>query len=383
MNNHAERKSDTALYVAGNSNIFFPALVALTSIEKHNPGQFDRFMCFEKAQLTPEMSTLLEFYGIQFVDTGSLDILDKVRDMAKMPGWWPLEVYLNWGMPEYFADQGYKYSIKSDYDVLCIAPYETDFTHYLAENQPFTGITTGAQTTENITKETWDTVRSQLSLSCEHKKAINVGFLFCDNHVCKEVGLFDRFKELHSIIARQEPRIFVDEQLAASILMHQMPKSEAKYLHERYNMRVRRSPNTAEDLRADIANIHYITAFKPWKPLTPKDAQSCGKTYHPIVPMYRNLWIRYAETLKKSELYLTEKPLDELQLIGAIANGTKGVTGSVKKINQERDRAGKDLVKAKKDLAKTKKDLAKAKKDLEIAKRSWLGTIKAKIKKLV
>ena len=324
------RKNDTALFVAGDSNIFFPALVALTSISKHNPGKFDFFMCFEKEHLTPRMQVLLDLHEIRFIDSTSLGIMDEIRAMKKMPGWWPLEVYLNWAMPEYFGDSGYKYAIKVDYDILCIAPYE-ELTKHLAKNQPFTAISTGGPT-NGVNKYTADKILSTMSLSSEQAKAINVGFVLFDIQVCVETNFFVTFRTLHDIISQQEPRIPLDEQEVASILMHQMSNDTAEYLPERYNMRVRRSPTTNNDFIPNIANIHYITRYKPWKPLNAADVRGLGKTFHPIVPMYRNLWIRYAQSLAFCDSFLTEKPLDELQLIGVVSNGTKGIHNGIKEM---------------------------------------------------
>ena len=64
-----------AVYIAGDSGIFFPGLVALCSVRQNNAVHaFDYYMCFDGVDLTAEMNSLLMKYDITFVDTAKLAV---------------------------------------------------------------------------------------------------------------------------------------------------------------------------------------------------------------------------------------------------------------------------------------------------------------------
>lgn len=74
----SSEKRECAAYIAGDERIFFPALVALVSLEKRNPGTFDRFMIFDGSKLTRRMREILVRYRVRFVDSRSLGGVDEV-----------------------------------------------------------------------------------------------------------------------------------------------------------------------------------------------------------------------------------------------------------------------------------------------------------------
>ena len=116
-----------AVFIAGDENIYFPALVALESINEHNEGIFDMFMCFDGSKLTPSMQQTLNKYSINFVDTKELSkfgIEEKFSTMIE--NHWPIDIFYNYALPIYLGELGYIYSYKVDYDILCVSKYILD-----------------------------------------------------------------------------------------------------------------------------------------------------------------------------------------------------------------------------------------------------------------
>ena len=107
-----------AVFAAGNENIFFPALVTLTSIKENNQNNnFDYFMCFSGA--TKDKLGILDKYKIKYIDTKNVDLMDcKTSDDRDIVH--PIEVLVNYYVPNVLYELGYDYSIKVDWDLLCL-----------------------------------------------------------------------------------------------------------------------------------------------------------------------------------------------------------------------------------------------------------------------
>lgn len=121
------RKKKWAAYIAGDENIFFPALVSMVSLEEKNPGVFDRFIIFDGKKKTEKMSRILNKYDITHIDVKEIRYGELATSLPPMrEGMWPSEVFMNWTLPEYFGDLGYAYSLKLDYDTLSLGKIQVD-----------------------------------------------------------------------------------------------------------------------------------------------------------------------------------------------------------------------------------------------------------------
>lgn len=311
----APGRKKVALFIAGDANIFFPALVAMTSIHRYNSKGFDYFMCFERSALSSDMQAVLDKYGINFIDSSALEALAIVKAMTKLKGRWPVEVFLNWALQEHLAGLGYRYSVKADYDILCIESYG-DLTRMLAPGQMMTGIKTGGNT-ELVSLSTAAKVLEVTGLACDHPTAINVGFMVFDNAACVQYRLFEKFRTIYEIIATQNPPVELPEQVAATILLHRQCL-EPKYLRERFNMRVRRMPMPS-GLSLNITNVHFISKYKPWLPITIEQVSELARNGSPILPFYRNLWLEHAASLPEFDRFCDQRPLTSAEMLSIAA----------------------------------------------------------------
>ncbi len=283
----------TAIFVAGDERIFFPALVALDSIATQNPDAFDSFMCFDARKLTDEMSAALDHHKITFIDAANLNVTTRISALPKMKeGRWPIEILLNWALPEYLLTLGYKLSIKVDYDILCIKKYDLD------EVLPKSSIARGLLFPIDL--EHQGISRDVEQLAIQHKlfkpgvKAyMNAGFVAFDNEKCRTHQFFSKLLAAYSFITASCPKASLIEQLAIYFALS-VCDGGVEELDATYNHRVRWSVLVDKDLIPTARNIHYITNVKPWMPFDRNRIRSFVNDRQGVIFAYRSLWLERA-----------------------------------------------------------------------------------------
>ncbi|MBI0028369.1 hypothetical protein H3S88_10470 [Gilliamella sp. B14448G11] len=304
-----------AVFIAGDENIYFPALVALESINEHNEGIFDLFMCFDGSKLTPSMQQTLNKYSINFVDTKELSkfgIEEKFSTMIE--NHWPIDIFYNYALPIYLGELGYTYSYKVDYDILCVGKYILD------EIEPcdvfFSGWSNKVDLEkENIEKETIKKLIDENIISGQSIDYMNVGFLGFNNKIYTEQNFFEKLSEVYQLLKRESPNAKLLEQIAFALVI-ESTKGKFKKIPETYNHRVLSTRESDDNFEFDTKNIHFITKFKPWKKLEKNIIKWSIFNNGSHIYLYRNLWLDYASKIEGFEIFCMEKPLTVKQLVG-------------------------------------------------------------------
>ncbi|WP_112197060.1 glycosyltransferase [Rahnella sp. NRRL B-41462] len=322
-----------ALFIAGDENIYFPALVTIESIKKNNPNVFDFFICFDADKLSAYMTKTLKKHNINFIDSKSLSnygIKEQFQQMKE--NIWPVEVFYNYALPLYLRDKGYKYSCKSDYDVLCINKYEID--DILPKESAISGwsgiVNLESQGVPNvIIKKLIDnsTIRNK------HLDYMNVGFLLFNNEIYSKLNLLEKYKSFYNFLFENCPDAKLLEQIAFCLLLSSLNGSFIK-LTEDYNHRVLSTRDTDESLNFDTKNIHYITRCKPWNPLKTGNIKWFASNGGGCIFAYRNIWLEFAENIEGFEKFCSERKLSSLQLIGLQMTTTKILESKIKELRK-------------------------------------------------
>lgn len=282
-----------AIFVAGDERIFFPALVALDSIATHHPGVFDSFICFDGRKLTADMAAALEYHNINFIDAEDLKVSDKIASLPKMKeGRWPIEILFNWALPEYLISRGYDYSIKVDYDILCLKPYN------LSEVFPSSATARGLLFNINLEKEgiTTEHINTAIKkglLDPNVKAYMNAGFVAFNNKKCRENQFFERLLSSYSFIMENCPKANLIEQIAIYFALS-VCDGGAEDLDPTYNHRVRWGVLVDKNLIPTARNIHYITSIKPWMPFDRGVIRNFVNDRQGVIFAYRSIWLERA-----------------------------------------------------------------------------------------
>jgi lipopolysaccharide biosynthesis glycosyltransferase len=304
-----------AIFVAGDERIFFPALVALDSIATHNPGVFDAFMCFDGGKLTKEMSEALNHHKINFIDAADLGVSERIGALPKMKeGRWPIEILLNWALPEYLHSQGYQQSIKVDYDILCIKKYE------LSEVLPESGIARGLLFNINLEKEgippDIERIAIQLQIFKPGVKAyMNAGFVSFDNEKCHKHHFFAKLLAAYAFISSHCPKANLIEQLAVFFTLSLFDEL-VEDLAPAYNHRVRWGILVDKDLQPTAKNIHYITNIKPWMPFDRTVIRHFVNDRQGVIFAYRSIWLERAATSPWFDRFCSEPRTSQAKALG-------------------------------------------------------------------
>jgi len=304
-----------ALFIAGDENIYFPALVAIESIKKYNPGSFDFFLCFDKEKLSLSMEKTLSSLNVKFIDTKELDKYSILENFTKMhESIWPVDVFYNYALPIYLKEKGYKYSCKADYDILCVAKYEME------KIIPDDVVLSGFKARVNLLKEgmTEKSVNESLEkniFSDIHSAYMNVGFILFNNDLYCENDFLGKFKKAYKFLVESSPKAKLHEQLAFASVLNQT-RGSFKDITEAYNHRVLATRDTDEKFMFDTKNFHYITRFKPWMPLDKSKTRWFIDNGGSCLYAYRNIWLEFAMGVPGFAQHCSEKPMSAMQLIG-------------------------------------------------------------------
>ena len=304
-----------AIYIAGDHNIFFPAVVALDSIRKHNGSHpFDYYVSFKIEHLTKRMQQILDSYNITFIDVADFDQFGSVDGLSLMhENRWPEELFYNWIAPHHFASIGYEYALKVDYDILCLGEYQ--LPRLINPASTFAALT-------------WDLNLLKEGLGENHLKALdipdltpekvpyfNAGFVAINLKRYVDGETYKQFKDVYSVIQSREPAVNMTEQVALAITAF-IDGSPVTRLDETYNTRITTLPHLTREKQPIIRNIHYITQNKPWRSVDFRYLEGYTKSHKTCLYMYRNAWLNYASQVNGFSEFIEIKPPTELETIG-------------------------------------------------------------------
>ncbi|MEC4023475.1 glycosyltransferase [Pseudomonas fulva] len=331
-----------AIFVAGDERIFFPALVALDSIQDKNPDTFDAFMCFDASKLTSDMIEALKHHKITFIDAKTLEVDDRIATLPQMAeGRWPIEILLNWALPEYLLTMGYEQSIKVDYDILCLSKYE------IQDVMPATGMARGLIMNISLEKEglTADSIAlatQQKLLNPQVRAYMNAGFIAFDNQLCHKNKFFDRLLKCYEFIFLHCPKAKLIEQLALYFAFSSC-QDQVEELDSVYNHRVRWAVLVDKNLHPTAKNLHYITNVKPWAPFDRSIIRGFVDERQGVLFAYRSIWLDRASRSPWFSKFCNESETSQEKALGIsilIAhNYNQRIVDLENKLKVERDKS--------------------------------------------
>lgn len=302
-------------YAAGDHRIVFPAAVALQSLEDHNPGQYHRIICFDGSDLTEEHRRIMDHHGIEFLDARTVPDFTRVKEMPLMQeGRWPAEVFLNWALPEHLATLGWRYSLKFDYDVVCVDAVE-------AVDK---AIEAGTAVAYRRLGPRYQAPSAEIAAAFEEKTGrpfptsnkINVGVAFFDNQAMQEGNYFDNFLKAYGALMEISPQMNATEQIALAAVSHDFGKS-FRPLPASMN-RFARPFKSKFEPEADIRIIHYNGNLKPWKPIEDRHYRMAERHAEISPLLLREMWLQHAQRVRGFEDYTDQRPIQPLELLSLV-----------------------------------------------------------------
>jgi hypothetical protein len=300
-----------AAFIAGDRHIFFPALVAFASMQHHNPGRFEFFLSFGEADLTVRMKQLMAKYAITFVPTSRLtSLFGGIRYKAPNDGMFPAEILCNYAFPLHLKELGYVLSIKVDYDILCIAPYDT-LEPLLPHTSCISALT--LRSSYVLSPALQDRLLAQAGLTSIADFGLNAGFIAINNDAYCASDVSGKLAAAFNILLDEQPPVPLVEQQAIAIAACNSG-SPVTDLGGKYNHRVRYL-YPVQGLSMDLCNIHYITKSKPWVPLDMKVMKYFAENKQGIFPFFRNIWLEFAQSVDGFDEYCSERPLTSREVL--------------------------------------------------------------------
>lgn len=306
-----------AVFTAGDINILFPALIALKSIRENNLiHPLDLFIIFPLQDLTEDISEELRKRGIHYVPSEAIREHGSIDDLPLMnEGRWPKEVFDNWAAPNYFANAGYEYAIKVDYDLLCIGHYALD--ELMPSGSPIAGCVFPVHLkNQGVTQHALESLSLGPETPLENNPYINVGFVSFNCHLYRETGFFDTFKKYYSALSSLDTPVANCEQAAIS-LMCSSNVTSIKNIAPSYNVRITLLPKidlSSDGPSARVKNLHYLTANKPWLPADFKYLDRYAEIGRTSVYLYRQIWLNFASKDPLFDTFVTFDCSDQKEL---------------------------------------------------------------------
>ncbi|GAA1808158.1 glycosyltransferase [Nesterenkonia flava] len=300
-------------YAAGDHRIVFPAVVALTSIEKHNPGNFHKLIAFDGSHLTDEHSALMSRYDIEFIDARTVPDFNRVKSMPLMQeGRWPAEVFLNWAMPEHLATLGHRYSVKIDYDVVCVASFQNIVEEAIAQEH-YVAYRRLKPTYKAPTPEVAQQFLAATGREFPTIQKINVGVALFDNEALQRGRYFDEFLKAYGALMEIAPQMHATEQVALAAVstdygQHFVPLPASMN-------RFARPFKSKFEPEADVRIVHYNGDLKPWKVIEPRHHRMAERRGQISPLLLRELWLKQAETVDGFEDYTDARSVGPMELL--------------------------------------------------------------------
>lgn len=298
-------------YVAGDENIFFPAIVALRSIKIHNSEEIDLFICFDADKISDTQLKTLKKYDINFIDSKSVDGYKEALKLGIMiEKRWPAEVYLNWCLPQYFHLKGYNLSLKLDYDVLCLESLEKLFQ---INTDRFFCSFLKTKVNKAVPADALAEVQKRTGLEKERLFSINTGVGLFNNEFCSNINFYQNLFNIAEIFNQKCPEIRTLEQAAIALLVSNYNDNFVELTRD-FHQGTIHAPIIIDN-KPDIKLVHYLSKFKPWLPFDANELKPLAKKNHSTLPFYRNIWHEFASTVDGYEEFCSEKPFSNTDLI--------------------------------------------------------------------
>lgn len=300
-------------YAAGDHRIVFPAVVALKSIEEHNPGRFHKVITFDGSDLTDEHAELMQRYGIEFIDARTVPDFNRVKSLPLMKeGRWPAEVFLNWAMPEHLATLGHRYSVKIDYDVVCVAPFTTVIEKAIAQEH-HVAYRRLKPTYKAPTPEISEHFLQATGREFPTIQKINVGVAFFDNEALQRGRYFDEFLKTYGALMEIAPQMHATEQIALAAVSNDygqhfvpLPASMNRFA---------RPFKSKFEPEADVRIVHFNGDLKPWKVIEPRHLRMAERRGQITPLLLREMWLQQAETVEGFHNYTEARSVNPLELL--------------------------------------------------------------------
>lgn len=293
-------KKQTVVYIVGDERVYFPSLVAFSSLEQHNPGRFDLKLITYSDKLRRDQHDALHSVGVDLVNITDLpaSIIDNTPPMWTSSGQatrWPTEMLINWAMPEYFAAD-YEQAIKLDYDVLCIAPIDE------LVNALIDGVAFAAKPTRTLPHRISDEHAADFAQATGYTipddLAIQSGIVAFNTQLTSTLNFFKQYTTIYNALFQRDPNIFLLDQVALAILF-QNHREHFSAQHERINAYSTRTPGACL--------IHYWSRSKPWN-MTP--SVMLKRVRRGKIPriLCSQLWLNHAKDLPGFDAFSEARP---------------------------------------------------------------------------
>ncbi|SMY04853.1 Lipopolysaccharide biosynthesis protein, LPS:glycosyltransferase [Brevibacterium aurantiacum] len=307
-----------AVFVAGNSAIYFPALVALRSIRRLNRHlPLDFFVSFEEADLSAEHAKMFDDYQITFVPSRELASIESLDSFDLMhEGRWPKHVFYNWVMPMYLRSLGYNHAVKVDYDILCMSPYMLE--DICDSSSVFSACVFSQDLLrEGITASVCEAFGADFNRQDE-ARYFNAGFAAINIVEYTERDFFSRFQAAYSLLMTDCPSIPNAEQVAWSLVCASDPQVLRNIDHS-YNVRTTTLPVLNRDGSARIRNLHFVTHNKPWLPADFTYLDRYVPRGRTSVYIYREAWLREASCIPGFSKFVSSGVPGVLDTVGLLS----------------------------------------------------------------
>lgn len=306
-------RGGTAVYIAGDERIMFPALVCIASIQEHNPGAFDFFIYTWMAKADEGLLNQARAAGVKLFDLSVFESY-RVPDMfVSLGGRWPIEIFYNWLAPHHLHELGYEFSIKCDYDILCVGRYEP-VRKLLPEGKAVAGDIQGIDPFADVPADELDTIEALGLGSRRHKSYMNVGFLVFDNALYLSGRYFDRFRDMYVRLTATGKKYETTEQVAFAIILSADP-GKVHRLPIDYNQRIRYAPRLDGDGALKTKNIHYMTFCKPWRNVSRGDLEPFFAADQGAIVPYILYWRAIASRMEAYDKHVAAPRFDALDAL--------------------------------------------------------------------
>lgn len=307
-----------AVYVAGDSKVYFPALVAMESIQRMNPHlPLDFYISFDEEDLTAEHVEMFSRYRIDFVPTRKLKEFGSVDELPMMKEeQWPQHVFYNWLMPDFLYSVGYRYALKADYDLLCMSPYK------LSDIYGHESLFRASRFTVNLEAQgVPPDVAVKLGLAESallRTEYFNAGFASINLTRYSELRIFSHFSMVYGLLMKECPDVPNAEQAAWALTCADVQEG-LETIDRSYNHRATTLPRLDHEGRAIIKNLHFVTHNKPWRPPNYKYLRGYVGIGRTCLYIYREAWLKAASRISGFNRHVDVPVPDDLESTGVLA----------------------------------------------------------------
>lgn len=307
-----------AVYIAGDSKVYFPAVVAIESIQRMNPHlPLDFYISFDEEDLTAEHVEMFSRYRIDFVPTRKLNAFGSVDELPMMKEeQWPQHVFYNWLMPDFLYNIGYRYALKADYDLLCMSPYK------LFDIQGHKSLFQASLFTVNLEEQgVPQTVAVNLGLPESvllRTEYFNAGFASINLTRYSQLKVFNHFSMVYGLLMKECPDVPNAEQAAWALTCARVQEGLTT-IDRSYNHRATTLPQLDHEGRAIIKNLHFVTHNKPWRAPNYKYLRGYVGIGRTCLYIYREAWLKAASRIPGFNRHVDVPVPDDLESIGVLA----------------------------------------------------------------